>query len=108
MLRRFERELGRNFDHVVVVGDGENDICLLRASDSGVAFQPKSENVQAAASHTISKDLQEILALLPARRASSTEDLMEDLGMEYPEIPIRDFSRLDLFFRQDGEEDRSN
>lgn len=40
--------------HVLAVGDGENDECLLRAAGQSVAFHPKSSRVEAAGKHVIS------------------------------------------------------
>jgi glucosyl-3-phosphoglycerate synthase len=36
-------------EQILAVGDGENDICLLKAAGLSVAFRPKSRNVRAAA-----------------------------------------------------------
>lgn len=38
--------------NIVAVGDGENDVCMLRAAGCSVAFQPKTRNVRAAAAHS--------------------------------------------------------
>lgn len=45
----------------LAVGDGENDICLLREANVGVAFEPKSAAVQAAADHVVQQDLRKVL-----------------------------------------------
>lgn len=36
---------------IVAVGDGENDVCMLRAAGCSVAFRPKSRNVARAAQY---------------------------------------------------------
>jgi phosphoserine phosphatase len=74
VLRWIELELGRPFSNVLSVGDGENDICMLKSADLGVAFEPKSENVQAAGNHVVSKDLKELLSLLPPPSFSSRSE----------------------------------
>ena len=49
---------------VLAVGDGRNDICLLRAAGTSVAFEPKDETVAAAAQHRVEYDLTRILPLI--------------------------------------------
>lgn len=41
-----------DFSQILAVGDGENDICMLKAAGTSVAFQPKSARVQTAAKFT--------------------------------------------------------
>ena len=53
--------LGLAPGEVVAVGDGENDACMLRAAGCGIAFQPKSAAVAAAARHVIRGDLAGVL-----------------------------------------------
>jgi glucosyl-3-phosphoglycerate synthase len=50
---------------VLAVGDGENDICLLRAAGTSVAFEPKTSAVQAAAQHVVHGNLAHVLLHLP-------------------------------------------
>jgi phosphoserine phosphatase len=38
---------------LIAVGDGENDICLLKSSRHSIAFHPRSEQVAAAAAYVI-------------------------------------------------------
>lgn len=57
-------QFGLGPEHVLAVGDGEPDICMLAAAGQSVAFQPKSENVQKAANHVATSNLLEILAYL--------------------------------------------
>ena len=38
-------------EEMITVGDGENDVCMLKASGCSVAFQPKTRNVRAAAKY---------------------------------------------------------
>jgi glucosyl-3-phosphoglycerate synthase len=61
-------------EQILAVGDGENDICNLRAAGLSVAFQPKSAAVAEAANYVLNDSLAEILSLihaLPARDAIS-------------------------------------
>lgn len=51
-------------EHVLAVGDGEPDMCMLAAAGDSVAFQPKSEQVRRAAQHVVTGNLLEILAHL--------------------------------------------
>lgn len=46
---------------VVVVGDSENDVGMLRAVKKSFAFQPKSPRVRRAAKHVITTSLEEVL-----------------------------------------------
>ncbi len=56
-----ERE-GIDLAHTVFVGDGENDIDILREAGLGIAFCPESDAVRAAADVVIERrDLREIL-----------------------------------------------
>jgi glucosyl-3-phosphoglycerate synthase len=49
---------------VIAVGDGENDICLLRAVPLSFAFRPKSERVRDAARHVIDDSLSNLLGVV--------------------------------------------
>jgi glucosyl-3-phosphoglycerate synthase len=57
-------ELGIPEKRVLAVGDSENDICLLRAAGTSVAFEPKSDEVANAAQFVIENDLREILRII--------------------------------------------
>jgi phosphoserine phosphatase len=62
---------GLGAEDVLAVGDGENDICLLRAVGHSVAFRPKTVKVQVAAAHTIQGALLEVLSAARERRGLS-------------------------------------
>lgn len=51
-------------ERVLAVGDGENDICMLQAAGLSIAFEPKTENVRAAAQHVFDKDLTRVLSVV--------------------------------------------
>jgi phosphoserine phosphatase len=55
---------GFNLNEVIAVGDGENDICLLRAIPSSFTFRPKSEQVRVAARYVIDGSLSDLLAVI--------------------------------------------
>lgn len=57
-------EVGLDRRQVLAVGDGINDVCLLRAAGRSVAFNPKAEPVREAADHVLTDDLRRILDLL--------------------------------------------
>jgi len=65
-------------ERVLAVGDGENDICLLRAAGHSVAFRPRNGRVADAAQHVVRGSIQEILQrlapelLIPAAAPSAT------------------------------------
>lgn len=52
-------------DHVLAVGDGDNDICLLRTAGQSVAFQPKTKDVRMAAQWVVEGTLPEVLGVAP-------------------------------------------
>ena len=55
--------LGIGKDSVLAVGDGENDLCMLRQAGCSVAFQPTNVRVRNAARHLLRGTLSGILTL---------------------------------------------
>lgn len=62
---------GLTAEQVLAVGDGDNDICLLRAAGTSFAFRPKSCRVRAAATFVIQEDLSEIISVLRQRPSAT-------------------------------------
>lgn len=62
-LRFLVRRMGIRPRDVLAVGDGDNDIGMLRAAGISVAFQPKSERVRRAAKHVVLGRLDDVLKL---------------------------------------------
>lgn len=60
-LRFLTKRMGITARSVLAVGDGENDIGMLRAAGVSVAFQPKTERVRRAAKHVVTERLDEVL-----------------------------------------------
>lgn len=59
---------GIDLSRCVFVGDNDNDVAALRAAGLGVAFEPKSERVRAAADHVLEgPSLTPLLPLLLGR-----------------------------------------
>jgi HAD superfamily phosphoserine phosphatase-like hydrolase len=56
---------------VVAVGDGENDICLLRAVPLSFAFRPKAESVRVTARYVIDGPLSDMLEVVYQNRSKS-------------------------------------
>jgi phosphoserine phosphatase len=56
-------------ERVLAVGDGENDICLLKAAGTSIAFQPKTARVRVAAMHMIQGPLTEVLSVISEEAA---------------------------------------
>lgn len=56
-----QEKLGIGPDRVLAVGDGQNDICMLRASHHSFAFEPKSDLVRQAAKSSLRGDLSALL-----------------------------------------------
>ena len=65
-LRFLTLRMGISARQVLAVGDGENDIGMLRAAGISVAFQPKTERLRRVARHVIHDRLDRVLDLLPA------------------------------------------
>jgi phosphoserine phosphatase len=64
VLRHLAGHSGLVSKDVIAVGDGENDICLLRAAALSFAFRPKSESVRAAARYVIGDTLSDLLGVV--------------------------------------------
>ena len=64
VLKYLVRQMGLKRSQVLAVGDGLNDIGMLRAAGMSVAFQPKHERVAKAAKHTVTGRLDELLQFL--------------------------------------------
>lgn len=62
-LRFLTRRMGITARQVLAVGDGQNDIGMLRAAGISIAFQPKTERVRRAAKFVVERSLDEILPL---------------------------------------------
>lgn len=56
---------------VLAVGDGDNDICMLRAAGTSVAFQPKTDSIRVAAPMIVQSSLTDILAALEISNCAS-------------------------------------
>jgi HAD superfamily phosphoserine phosphatase-like hydrolase len=63
MLHLMDR-LGIGPEHVLAVGDSENDICLLEAAGRSVALRPATEEVRDAAKCVVWGDLTEVVAMM--------------------------------------------
>jgi phosphoserine phosphatase len=64
--------LGINASQVLAIGDGDNDVCLLRNAGTSIAFQPKTPRVRAAAHHLVVGDLRQILSIIEPNSAKVT------------------------------------
>lgn len=63
-LRFLSKRMGVPAKRVLAVGDGINDIGMLRAAGISIAFQPKSERVKRAAKHVVFDRLDQILRIV--------------------------------------------
>jgi glucosyl-3-phosphoglycerate synthase len=63
MLHMMER-MGIAPEQVLAVGDGENDICMLREAGISIAFHPMTPRVGEAARHTVTGSFTEVLPLV--------------------------------------------
>jgi len=60
-LRFLKKRMEISTKQILAVGDGENDIGMLRAAGMSVAFQPKNERVRKAAKKVIRGSLEQVL-----------------------------------------------
>ncbi|MGE4157985.1 MAG: glycosyltransferase [Planctomycetota bacterium] len=54
--------MGLTAEQVLAVGDGENDICLLKTAGTSVAFRPRSPEVERAAQRVVWGALTEVIS----------------------------------------------
>ena len=64
-LRFLVKRMGIAAKHVLAIGDGDNDVGMMRAAGMSVAFQPKTDRVRRAAKHVVMERLDEVLAFAP-------------------------------------------
>lgn len=69
VLLHLDERLGIAAGRVLAVGDGENDVCLLSAAGTSVAFHPRTPFVAGAAHHVVPGALREIVRI--AARANA-------------------------------------
>jgi len=70
VIHRLRETEGLLVENTLAVGDGENDICMLKAAGLSVAFRPKSNDVGKAATHMLDRSLLDILDVLSLTRPS--------------------------------------
>ncbi|MGI5939707.1 MAG: glycosyltransferase [Thermoleophilia bacterium] len=73
VIRQLQVTAGLLPKSTLAVGDGINDICMLREAGISVAFRPKSDLVKNAATYTLNGSLLDVLGLLPPTRSSTPE-----------------------------------
>jgi glucosyl-3-phosphoglycerate synthase len=61
-LRHFTERGGLDAARVLAVGDSANDVCMMKAAGTSVAFQPKCGEVARTADHVVARSLKQILA----------------------------------------------
>ena len=91
LLRHLTEHLSVTPENVIAVGDGENDICLLRAAGKSFAFEPKVPQLREAAQHVIDGTLSAMLSLLQLPVTGTRwlgEQLIEPLTSAMPEEDI--------------------
>jgi HAD superfamily phosphoserine phosphatase-like hydrolase len=64
VLHHLMKKMGLGTQQVLAVGDGENDICLLRSAGASFAYQPRTRAVRASARYLVHGPLTEILRIL--------------------------------------------
>jgi glucosyl-3-phosphoglycerate synthase len=63
VLRHIIDRTGIDPRNVIAIGDGDNDVCLLKAVGTAVAFEPKTEGTRAAAQIVFEHSLTALLSL---------------------------------------------
>lgn len=58
-------------ERVLAIGDSDNDLCMLEAAATSVAFRPKSLAIRDAASHVIERSLLDVLGLIGGEHSAS-------------------------------------
>ena len=66
VLRHLTERLEISPSNVLAVGDGENDICLLKSAGHSIAFQPKTRRVRAAGK-SVAQSMDEVLKIAQLR-----------------------------------------
>ena len=64
VVQHVTERLGIAPENILSVGDGQNDICMLRATGKSVAFQPKTPSTAQAAQQVLNANLAEVLAFI--------------------------------------------
>lgn len=72
VLRHLQERLSINAPDVIAVGDGENDICLVREVGKGIAFEPKVPELRRVAQHVIEGNLSAVLSVIQVPAAGTT------------------------------------
>jgi HAD superfamily phosphoserine phosphatase-like hydrolase len=72
---------------VLAVGDGENDVCMLRQAGCSVAFQPSTPRVREAARHMLRGTLAGVLALVQQHLSPRLEPLAALTHVPDPSCP---------------------
>lgn len=62
VIRHLTEQLGVSPENVLSVGDGWNDVCMLKATGKSIAFEPKFRETAEAAQQVVMTDLAEVLA----------------------------------------------
>jgi phosphoserine phosphatase len=60
--------MGIGAERVLAVGDGENDVCLLKAAGTSVAFHPTTAKVRIAATYVVHGPLSEVSSIISDKR----------------------------------------
>lgn len=67
VLRHVREKMHLGPENVLAVGDGENDVCMLRDAGLSVAFQPKTDNVRTAARREAWRSLAEVVTYVQGK-----------------------------------------
>jgi phosphoserine phosphatase len=80
--------MGFKPEDILAVGDGENDICMLKAAGLSFAFRPVNDKVRSAAKHVMTDHLEDVLPLAAAVQREQEcrwhEELLRSVSLRNP------------------------
>lgn len=63
VLLHLEEKFGIPASRVLAVGDSLNDLCLLKRAGVGIAYEPKTDEVENAANYVVRGDMRQVLEI---------------------------------------------
>ncbi|MGV3774263.1 MAG: glycosyltransferase [Verrucomicrobiales bacterium] len=91
VLRHLSSSLGIAPENIFAMGDGENDICMLREAGFSIAFQPKTSRVAAAGKCVVTGSMAEVAPLVEAHMATQLPQRGNIISLEENDIAQASF-----------------
>ena len=89
VLRHLAERLSITPENVIAVGDGENDICMLRAAGRSFAFEPKVPQLAEVAQHVVEGTLSTVLSIIQLPATGTrwlAEQFLEPLRLDVTSV----------------------